>query len=263
MATIAKKVLNTAAIVGLGQFKSIFQRIQGGGWGNPSRYPRGYSNTRGILIAREAIRRKELDFSEAYYFQFNPQQVSDVKEALYEIRPYGGLSYNDYIWNGGGERIISFQLFLDNTPQSKTSIFRPTAYNSQEANTIVPESKNSDGSFEFVGEAFSVSRVHERGILPEIEKIQSFLYPAKVGDERTPRFSEGGVISAIQFRPPDVVVLALGPIYLEGFIKSAPITYSLFDSDLTPLRATVDIEFAVTEYAEINREINLEGKVTK
>lgn len=263
MATIAKKIINTAAIVGLGQFKSIFQRIQGDGWGNPSRYPRGYSNTRGILIAREAIRRKELDFSEAYYFQFNPQQVSDVKEALYEVRPYSGLSYNDYIWNGGGERIITFQLFLDNTPQSKTELFRPTAYNSQEAMTISPEGKSEDGGFSYSGNAHSVSRVHERGILPEIEKIQSFLYPAKVGDEKTPRFTEGGVVSSVQFRPPDVVVLALGPLYLEGFIKSAPITYQLFDRDLTPLRATVDVEFAVTEYAEINRQINWEGKVTK
>ena len=261
---IVKDSINTAAIAGLGQFKSIFQRIQGmAGWENPSRYPRGYTNTRGILIARDALRKRELDFSGAYYFQFNPAQIQDVKESLYEVRPYGGLSYNDYIWNGGGERIITFQLFLDNTPQSKTEVFRPSAYNSQEARVISPKGKSEAGDFIFGGTAYSVSRVHERGILPEIEKIQSFLYPAKIGDERTPRFSEGGIVSSIQFRPPDVVVLALGPLYLEGFIKSAPISYQLFDRDLTPLRATVDIEFAVTEYAEINRQINWEGKVTK
>jgi hypothetical protein len=45
----------------------------------------------------------------------------------------------------------------------------------------------------------------------------------------------------------------MGPFYLEGIIKSAPVTYTLFDSDLTPLRGTVDIEFAVFEYENINK----------
>lgn len=256
-----KDLISTGAVVGMGAFRSIFQRISGSISDNPSRYPRGYTNTRGIMIPRESLRKREIDFSEAYYFQFNPAEISDVKETLYEVRPYGGLAYNDYIWNGGGERIITFQLFLDNTPQSKTSFFRPTAYNSAEANSISPEGRDETGNFDYVGSAYSITRVHERGVLPEVERLQSFLYPAKLDNKPIPKFAEGGVVTSVQFRPPDVVVLALGPIYLEGFVKSAPVTYTLFDKDLTPIRATVDIEFAVTEYANINRQIDWEGKI--
>lgn len=255
-----KVVVNTAVIAGMGQFRSIFQRIVGNsGWGYGGNMPRGYTTTRGILISRETVRATEVDFSEALYFQFNPAEIQDVKSALYEVRPYPGLSYNDYIWNGGGERIINFQLFLDNTPQSKTVLFRPDAYNSVQAKTIKPQSS----TLEFEGDAFSSTRVNERGIMPDVDKIMSFLNPAKLQGENTPRFAEGGIVSTVQFRPPDVVVFALGPIYMEGFIKSAPVTYQLFDVDLTPIRATVDIEFAVIEYTEAPRGINWEGKLTK
>jgi hypothetical protein len=71
--------------------------------------------------------------------------------------------------------------------------------------------------------------------------------------ETTPLFSEGGIVSTRQFRPPAIVIFAFGPFYLEGVIKSAPVTYQLFDEDLTPLRATIDIEFAVFEFENLNR----------
>jgi len=56
-----------------------------------------------------------------------------------------------------------------------------------------------------------------------------------------------------QFRPPAIAVLSLGPLYLEGVIKSAPVTYTLFDQDLTPIRATIDIVFSVYEFEELHK----------
>ena len=265
---------------------------------SPNRYDRPYTSTRGILIAKEFIDGvKTPDLKNGYQFQFNPQTISDVKNTLYETRQYAGLSYNDYIWGGGGERIISFQLFLDNTPQSKQRYFRPTAYGSkiakefktegtgytfdenkgkyslsnsksgilssvtdalkQQVNSIKESFTPSKGpsAFEFIDNgAYSTSRVDKRGILPEVEKLQSFLYPALLTGETTPLFAEGGVISSNQFRPPATVILSIGPLYLEGVVKSAPVTYTLFDEDLTPLRATVDIEFAVFEFENIERK---------
>lgn len=152
-----------------------------------------------------------------------------MKNTLYEVRPYAGMAYNDYIWSNGGERIISFQLFLDNTPQSKTEQFRPEAINNTAlANTLQAEGTKNPSSFQWVQNgAYSNTRVSERGVLPEVERLQSFLYPAPIGDEKTPLFAEGGIVTTTQFRPPSVLVFALGPLYLEGVLRSAPVTYQL------------------------------------
>lgn len=291
--------INSALTAGRSEFMSILQNKPSKAFGeDPNRYPRPYTSTRGILINKELVDGvKTPDLKRGYQFQFNPRTITDVKSTLYETRQYAGLPYNDYIWGGGGERIISFQLFLDNTPQSKQRSFRPTAYGSKLAkefktegtgytfdeNTgkytldkgyfgkgFVDELKSQaksikesvipskgPSSFEYIdNDAYSTSRVEERGILPEVELIQSFLYPAPLTGETTPLFAEGGVVSTNQFRPPATVILAIGPLYLEGVIKSAPVTYTLFDQDLTPIRGTVDIEFAVFEFENIERQID-------
>ena len=291
--------INSVATAGRSEFMSIFRNKVSKAFGeDPNRYPRPYTSTRGVLINKEYVDGvKTPDLKQGYQFQFNPQTINDVKNTLYETRQYAGMPYNDYIWSGGGERIISFQLFLDNTPQSKQRSFRPTAYGSKLAkefktegtgytfdeNTgkytldksyfgkgVVDELKSvgksikervvpskGPSSFEYIdNDAFSTSRVDERGILPEVEKIRSFLYPAPLTGETTPLFAEGGVVSMNQFRPPATVILAVGPLYLEGVVKSAPVQYILFDQDLTPIRGTVDIEFAVFEFENIERQID-------
>lgn len=296
---LGQSPISSVATAGRSAFMSIFQNKPSKAFGeDPNRYPRPYTSTRGILINKELVDGvKTPDLKQGYQFQFNPQTITDVKSTLYETRQYAGLPYNDYIWGGGGERIISFQLFLDNTPQSKQRSFRPTAYGSKLAkefktegtgytfdeNTgkytlnrrgfgagFVDELKSQDksikesvtpskgpSSFEYIdNDAHSTSRVDERGILPEVELIQSFLYPALLTGETTPLFAEGGVVSMNQFRPPATVILAIGPLYLEGVVKGAPVTYTLFDQDLTPIRGTVDIEFAVFEFENIERQID-------
>lgn len=296
---LGQSPISSVATVGRSAFMSIFQNKPSKAFGeDPNRYPRPYTSTRGILINKELVDGvKTPDLKQGYQFQFNPQTITDVKSTLYETRQYAGLPYNDYIWGGGGERIISFQLFLDNTPQSKQRSFRPTAYGSKLAkefktegtgytydeNTgkytlnksyigkgfvddIVSQARSikesvvpskGPSSFEYIdNDAYSTSRVDERGILPEVELLQSFLYPAPLTGETTPLFAEGGIVSVNQFRPPATVILAIGPLYLEGVIKSAPVTYTLFDQDLTPIRGTVDIEFAVFEFENIERQID-------
>lgn len=296
---LGQSPISSVTTAGRSEFMSILRNRTSKSFGEDSnRYPRPYTSTRGIIINKEFVDGIQTpDLKRGYQFQFNPQTITDVKSTLYETRQYAGLPYNDYIWGGGGERIISFQLFLDNTPQSKQRSFRPTAYGSKLAKEFKTEGtgytfdentgkynldKNYFGkgfkdelksqvrtinervipskgpsSFEYVdNEAYSTSRVDERGILPEVELIQSFLYPAPLTGETTPLFAEGGVVSTNQFRPPATVILAIGPLYLEGVVKSAPITYTLFDQDLTPIRGTVDIEFAVFEFENIERQID-------
>lgn len=296
---LGQSPISSVATAGRSVFMSILRnRTSKAFREDPNRYPRPYTSTRGILINKELVDGvKTPDLKQGYQFQFNPQTITDVKNTLYETRQYAGLPYNDYIWGGGGERIISFQLFLDNTPQSKQRSFRPTAYGSKlakefktkgtgytfdentgkytlnrgyfgkgfvdelksQAKSIKESTFPSKGpsSFEYIdNDAYSTSRVDERGILPEVELIQSFLYPAPLTGETTPLFAEGGIVSVNQFRPPATVILAIGPLYLEGVLKSAPVTYTLFDQDLTPIRGTVDVEFAVFEFENIERQID-------
>lgn len=297
--------INSVAKAGLSEFLSILQPKPSKAFGNdPSRYYRPYVNTRGVLINKEFLKGETIDLTKGYQFQFNPATISDVKQTLYENRSYMGLHYQDYIWSGGGERTISFQLFLDDTPQSHTRSFRPSAIGGVEAATlgtqnkytydengrltgngeknyfgkglvdelvsqgktiassvtsVVPSNKPSRFEWTETG-AYSHSRTRERGVLDDVELIQSFLYPAPLAGENTPRFSEGGIVSPNQFRPPATAVLSIGPLYLEGIIKSAPIDYQLFDVDLCPIRATIDIEFAVNEFEEITRRIDWNQK---
>lgn len=260
MNTFGTSPINSAVTAGTDNFESVLQPKSSGSYGSDSsRYSKAYSSARGILIAKKYLDRVPLELDKGHYFQFNPQTINDVKNTLYEIRNYTGLSYNDYIWGGGGERIISFQLFLDNTPQSKYGAFRPDSYGSKKANEI-DAAKSTAAEVKMSGDAFSNSRVHERGILPEVEMIQSFLHPDVLEGENTPLFAEGGVVTSTQFRPPAIAVLAIGPIYLEGVVKSAPVTYTLFDSDLTPIRATIDIEFAVFEFESLTRQIDWKAR---
>lgn len=296
---LGQSPISSVATAGRSVFMSILRNKPSKAFGeDPNRYPRPYTSTRGILINKELVDGvRTPDLKQGYQFQFNPQTITDVKNTLYETRQYAGLPYNDYIWGGGGERIISFQLFLDNTPQSKQRSFRPTAYGSKlakefktkgtgytfdentgkytlnrgyfgkgfvdelksQAKSIKESTFPSKGpsSFEYItNDAYSTSRVDKRGILPEVELIQSFLYPAPLTGETTPLFAEGGIVNVNQFRPPATIILAIGPLYLEGVLKSAPVTYTLFDQDLTPIRGTVDVEFAVFEFENIERQID-------
>lgn len=220
---------------------------------------RGKTLTRGILIPSKALESNTYDLSSGYVFQFNPESIQDTKSTIYETRGYTGFAYNDYIWGGGGERTISFQLFLDDTTASHMATIAQT-----QTDAVSIETNNGNYNFRLNGNTYSSTRVHERGILDDVELLQSFLYPDKLENEKTPMFASGGVISANQFRPPASVIFSFGKYYIEGVIKSAPVSYSLFDTDLTPLRATIDIEIGVYEFINLDiKEIQTKNIGTK
>ena len=259
--------INSVKTAGVKGFYSIFEKTPK--YDGYSSAPRPYITTRGMLVAKSGLR--NLNPANIYYFQFNPETINDTKETLYESRNYTGLAYNDYIWSGGGERTISFELFLDDTQESKGIGFRPFTYNQfgeltdegELAKTKMNENKESStniNSPQRVEDVLSFQKLHKRGILDEVEKIQSFLYPAPLAGEATPKFASGGIISDNQFRAPETAVLAIGPIYLEGVVKSAPVTFTLFDSELTPVRGTINLEFSVFEFCEVTRQFGYDGK---
>lgn len=250
--------ISTGIKVGLDKFYSIFRSspkisASNGRWGKDY-----LSSTRGMLATKESI--KSGDYNRVYLFQFNPQTVSDSKSTNWEEITYAGLPYIDLIWGGGGVRRVSFQLFLDNTPQSKHRYFMG---NGNEGEHIDKDGSFSSDGFSTIktnNKGYSATRYNERGILDEIEFLQSFMYPAVSEADKTPKFAEGGIVNLKQFRPPSLACIALGPLYLEGIIRSVDVNYTLFDKDLTPLRGTVDLELSVYEFYKPTK---LEAKATK
>lgn len=268
------------------RFRSLFNTNTGSANGH---YFFRTSKNRGYLI-RKRDTLNTVNLEKGYVFQFNPQQLMDTKSSTWSTRNYPGLSYNDYVWAGGGERIVTFELMLDDTPGSHTTYFLPDTVAATIKNTPVPaaaaeQKRNRDMlatafgvptiptsketakvtqmvDFEWdMNGAFSVTRVHERGVLDAVEYLQSFLYPEPLKDENTPRFAEGGIISLNQFRPPATAVFSFGPILLQGIIKSAPVTYQLFDRDLTPIRASVSVELGVLEFEDLTSSSTMTRKI--
>lgn len=249
--------LSTAVSAGHKAFTSIFRNKPSTAYSEDAyRYPRSYVREAGLLIAYDYVKDvgkgESPDFSKGYYFQFNPQTIQDTKSTIYETRSYAGFPYVDHIWSNGGERSVTFQLFLDDTPGSDVADLRERA-------TIMA----SGGIMYTTGEGtnFSATRRHPRGILDSVEKIQSFLYPAPLKntdgtDVATPQFASGGIVELTQFRAPEKAVVTIGALYYSGYVKAAPVTYELFDSDLTPIRGAIDLEFAVDEFKDINKIMN-------
>ena len=277
--------INTAVKAGLDKFYSVFTRKPtGAATGALTLTPRAYTSTRGLIIRKEDIQKASANLArDGYYFQFNPEKVSDSKGTEWSVIPYPGLNYNDYAWGHGGERILTFQLFLDDTPGSHTAGFRPEAYDSKLAWELQTEGvsagqrfvQNARETLEGIvngvadptrglgavptapnfqwkeNSAFSNTRMSERGVMDVVDKITQFLYPAHTDTDR-PKFASGGIVDDAQFRPPSTAVLVLGPRYFEGIVKSAPVEYTLFDTDLTPIRATINVEFAAYEFADVH-----------
>lgn len=249
--------ISTGIKVGLDSFYSFLDG-KSKSMGSSSSGRSYLSTTRGMIAIKDMI--TSGDYSRVYKFQFNPQTVTDNKSTNWEEIIYAGLPYVDLVWGSGGVRTVSFQLFLDNTPQSKHRYF---VGNGNEGEHINPEGEFSSNGAETIktnNKGFSASRYDERGVLDEVEFFQSFMYPAVEEGVKTPKFTEGGIINLKQFRPPNMACLALGPIYLEGIVRSVNINYSLFDKDLTPIRATVDIEMSIFEFYKPTK---LEAKTTK
>lgn len=291
LSIIGSNPINSAKTWAMKSFVSLLRGKVSNAFSDSPRL-RGYVTTRGFLISKQELMKVDSEdlWKSGYMFQFNPSQIQDIKNTSYETRPYAGFPYVDYIWAGGGERVISFQLIVDDTPQSHTATFRPETFGSHRAQSIKTNVSDSGKtntvkkqiSDDFKGAvsvsgislskapkniewdsttgAYSITRIHERGTLDAVEKITQYLYPAR-GRKRNatsmlpiPHFSTGGIIEVEQFRPPAIVVFSFGNnYYLEGVIKSANTTHTLFDADLTPIRSTIDIEFGVIDTAAVTQ----------
>lgn len=198
---------------------------------------RGYSDLRGLFVPKSsrAVTGQDFDRSRIFYFQFNPTEINVVKESLRVYRNYNGLNFGENIWVGGGEKQISFTLYLDATAGSQYKYFRA---NSIDDVTILK----------------ALETQKARGTAPEVELLESFMQPEVPddnGEVRVPEFTKGDIVMQKQFYPPPLLIWSFGEFYLEGILSSLNITHTLFSPDLRPLRTEAQVTFTVFEQVPV------------
>lgn len=217
----------------LGNFLALFQ-FPNRGYDDKSEYQKDRSYwevTRGFLGLVDDV--ESGIFDRVYQFQFNPATISTNKQTNYSNRPYPGLPYEELIWSGAGPREISFELFIDDTPQSRGFEAKSGLYYNNEAEGY-----------------YSKTRNNARGVLPACETLESFLYPKQSAEGvKVPQFYSGGVVADRQFIPPGLVYFSFGPMRFKGIVVSCNIELMLFDKDLTPIRAKAQVTFSALEYS--------------
>ena len=146
-------------------------------------------------------------------FQYNPATVSDSKAANYADRD-SDLCGNapGKIYTGGGHRSISFNLQLHGLEKG-TNALNPTPL--------------------------------DNGILTELAKLRSFMYPKS---DAWAVF--GGGEEGVRLSAPPTAIFGFGTKILECVVTEMTVTETQFNSLLAPVRADVQIHLTVIENSD-------------
>ncbi len=153
-------------------------------------------------------------------FMLNPRPISQRKSVTWDIEEIPGLPAPIHYYQSGGQKVITFDLFFD-----------------------ASESGVSTGHFSFV------NAIGTTGIQNILE---SFLYPQalELKDIDLKR-----LVNQNKFTAPPLVYLVMGFRFWKGYLMSAPMEETKWNSNLFPTQFTTSIEFSVVEDGVIN-EIN-------
>jgi hypothetical protein len=203
-----------------------------------------YNNVRGLLCEKNNPDR-------VLIFQFNPEEVSDQKETVWEERGTTGFDHTEDIWIRGGGRKINFRLFLDATASSNTMHFNRTG-------TSGGGTRNPDGSIN--NPAYNLLE-HSIGVMDQVEMLQSFERPLPRDPNRA-RFSRGGFIpdeveGRNQFSSPPRLIWVYGNFYLECILSGLYLTYQAFNHLLVPVRAEAQVTLKITEGMVLKTNVNI------
>lgn len=211
-----------------------------------SKYPDiGVTNIRGILTPENFKSEDEILF-----FQFNPTQISDLKDVEWSTKSYTGFNSNDYYWVKGGERSITFNLFFDATAGSNTRYFHKTA-------------NYGDNSYDTLDE------IYPKGVASITEKLTAFQYPQLYESNAISsaaidgRYQNGNAIPSQRFLPPPILIFVYGNLYIRCILSNAQIRYTLFNEKLIPTRAEADVTLKVIETDIISVEEKLASIIDK
>ena len=219
------------------------------------------TNTRGAIAYLN-------DVNKILSFQFNPEEISDVKDVEYADRGKTGFNNVDYIWVKGGTRRISFKLQLDASQGSNTSTFFkfgraqidngiPGTLLFAPFQPVLSSTVDTDYSRKIkIGSVYTHNP--SKGTLEQVEFLQSLLIPdteknSAKGHLKVKFLKNGAYISPKdQFFPPPEIIFSYGPILLKGVLATLNVTHQTFDKNLVPLRTECEVSIRVNE-----------GKLTK
>jgi hypothetical protein len=186
-----------------------------------------------------------------YPFQYNPTQLNDTKTVEWDrrqpsipARGVEGLVSGVAGAFGGGGLFSGLAATAIASPQLLGRTFSAAdlrKFKSERARTLNFKF-TIDGREKRPGEP---ERRREDGtILPDLAILRSFVYP-RVGellDILNSAFgSEGDRWIKIWFNKPPTALLVLGDMSVEGFVTDLKITETMFNADLDPVRAEVEI----------------------
>lgn len=179
------------------------------------------------------------DDTDIFFFQFNPEQITDSKGNDWFSSKYIGFGSTQLFWVGGQERTISFDLFLDATAES---VNRAQGFEQYSGYDAVKNYKT----------------VFPNGVMDMIEKLQTFQYP--ISSEK-PRFVGNVATPSPRFEAPPIVVFSFGHFYMECGLTGLDISYDLFDEDLIPRRALANVTLTVYDFDRIVKNSNLPKQI--
>lgn len=153
-------------------------------------------------------------------FMLNPRPITQQKSVSWDIEEIPGMPAPIHYFQSGGQKTLTFELFYD---ASQAGV--------------------SSGNYSFVDPI---------GTLGIQNIIESFLYPQalEVSDIKIKR-----LVNQNRFVSPPLVYLIIGFRFWKGYLMSAPMEETKWNSNMFPTQFTTNIEFSVVEDGVIN-ELN-------
>lgn len=229
--------------------------------------------TRGMLIPYMG-EGKKIPLDRSVVFQFNPEEIEYEKTNEFSHHERTGFSYTIPFWVSGGSKTISFKLFLDATPGSNYRIFKKPISSKY-------QTKSANGThINFDDYILSGLAEGSEGLLPELEKIESFQYPVNKKNLDLVQFStrrqvngtnqsftpaNPDVLSLEQFSNPPFIIFSYGNVYAVTLIQNMRRKDMLFNSSLNPIRSEIDLVLEVHESRIIDTNIifSARNEITK
>lgn len=169
------------------------------------------SLVKGSLFVRE----RAID----YKFMFNPAELEVTKEVIFPKDIPAGGSNPIYNYAAGGERLITFTLYLDG--DRGRSEARPRF-----AKGDAPKAASGDEG------------TADWSVMPDVNLLQSLLYPSQYGQATRDVY-------------PYVCLFSFGQAFkaVPVIVKKADAKLLYFLADLTPTRATVSMQLGIIKPA--------------
>lgn len=156
------------------------------------------------------------DSSVTIKFQYNPTEITDAKAVNYQSKTPRGKYRPTYQFVNGGERSLKFKLLIDSLHSS-----------------LSPD-PDKDASYKDSGDPKNIEKI--------LDNFRKLVYP-KETDWTANGPKPKPLSSGQKFTAPPRCRLSLGNKVIRGFVKTLSIKESLYNANLEPVRAELQLVF--------------------